>query len=159
MEPQIAQALRRTEQGAPAAEVCRKLGVSAATFCAWKKKYAAKKGPRPSLPVADAERPQGEPAVAIALVVLILAGCAPAMHPRYPGERYATIEQCEHHARQQHDDPSQCEKHVDMGYSVKLMAATVLAVYIAIVGPLLLIGGATSGDTAKPSPADTVEPH
>ncbi len=38
-EQQIAQALRQTEQGTPAAEVCRKLGVSETTFYAWKKRY------------------------------------------------------------------------------------------------------------------------
>ncbi len=39
-EQQIAQALRQAEQGTPAAEVCRRLGVSEATFYAWKKRYA-----------------------------------------------------------------------------------------------------------------------
>jgi putative transposase len=39
-EQQIAQALRQAEQGTSAAEVCRKLGVSEATFYAWKKRYA-----------------------------------------------------------------------------------------------------------------------
>jgi putative transposase len=39
-EQQIAQALREGEQGTPAAELCRKLGVSETTFYAWKKKYA-----------------------------------------------------------------------------------------------------------------------
>jgi putative transposase len=39
-EQQIAQALREAEQGMPAAELCRKLGVSETTFYAWKKKYA-----------------------------------------------------------------------------------------------------------------------
>ena len=39
-EQQIAQALRQAEQGTTAAEVCRKLGVSEATFYAWKKWYA-----------------------------------------------------------------------------------------------------------------------
>jgi putative transposase len=39
-EQQIAQALRQAEQGITAAEVCRKLGVSEATFYAWKKRYA-----------------------------------------------------------------------------------------------------------------------
>ena len=38
-EQQIAHALRQAERGAPAAEVCRKLGVSEATFYAWKKRY------------------------------------------------------------------------------------------------------------------------
>ena len=37
-EQQIAQALRQAEQGTAAAEVCRKLGVSEATFYAWKKR-------------------------------------------------------------------------------------------------------------------------
>jgi hypothetical protein len=89
--------------------------------------------------------------VAIALVVLMLAGCSPAVHPRYR-ERYATIERCQHRARQRHDDPTQCEKHVDMGYTVTFMAATVLAgIFIAIVGPLVLIGD------AMPRNADTVD--
>jgi putative transposase len=39
-EQQIAQALRQAEQGITAAEVSRKLGVSEATFYAWKKRYA-----------------------------------------------------------------------------------------------------------------------
>lgn len=39
-EQQIAQALRQAEHGTAAAEVCRKLGVSEATFYAWKKRYA-----------------------------------------------------------------------------------------------------------------------
>jgi putative transposase len=38
-EQQIAQALRQAEQGTTAAEICRKLGVSEATFYAWKKRY------------------------------------------------------------------------------------------------------------------------
>lgn len=40
-EQQIAHALRQAEQGTPATEVCRKLGVSEATFYAWKKRYAS----------------------------------------------------------------------------------------------------------------------
>ena len=39
-DQQIAQALRQAEQGTTAAEICRKLGVSEATFYAWKKWYA-----------------------------------------------------------------------------------------------------------------------
>ena len=39
-EQQIAQALRQAEQGTTAADVCRRLGVSEATFYAWKKRYA-----------------------------------------------------------------------------------------------------------------------
>ena len=39
-EQQIAQALRQAEQGTPAAEICRRLGVGEATFYAWKKRYA-----------------------------------------------------------------------------------------------------------------------
>jgi putative transposase len=39
-EQQIAQALRQVEQGTPATEVCRKLGVSETTFYHWKKRYA-----------------------------------------------------------------------------------------------------------------------
>ena len=38
-EQQIAVALRQAEQGTPAVEVCRKLGVSEATVYAWKKRY------------------------------------------------------------------------------------------------------------------------
>jgi putative transposase len=38
-EQQIAHALRQAEQGTPAVEVCRRLGVSEATFYAWKKRY------------------------------------------------------------------------------------------------------------------------
>lgn len=38
-EQQIALALRQAEQGTPATEVCRKVGVSEATFYAWKKRY------------------------------------------------------------------------------------------------------------------------
>jgi putative transposase len=39
-EQQIAQALREAKQSTPAAELCRKLGVSETTFYAWKKNYA-----------------------------------------------------------------------------------------------------------------------
>lgn len=39
-EQQIAQALRQAELGTPAGEICRKLGVSEATFYLWKKRYA-----------------------------------------------------------------------------------------------------------------------
>jgi putative transposase len=39
-EEQIAYALRQAEQGTPVGDVCRQLGVSEATFYAWKKKYA-----------------------------------------------------------------------------------------------------------------------
>ena len=39
-EEQIAYAIRQTESGTPAAEICRKMGVSEATFYSWKKKYA-----------------------------------------------------------------------------------------------------------------------
>ena len=38
-EQQVAQALRQAEHGTPAAEVCRKLGVSEATFYAWRTKF------------------------------------------------------------------------------------------------------------------------
>jgi len=40
-EQQIAVALRQAEQGTAATEVCRKLGVSEATFYTWKKRYAS----------------------------------------------------------------------------------------------------------------------
>src|SRR4029434_2301855 len=39
-EEQIAYALRQAEAGTPVGDVCRQLGVSEATFYAWKKKYA-----------------------------------------------------------------------------------------------------------------------
>ena len=38
-EEQIAFALRQAETGTSAAEVCRKMGISEATFYNWKKKY------------------------------------------------------------------------------------------------------------------------
>jgi len=38
-EEQIAYALRQAESGTPVGDVCRQLGVSEATFYAWKKKY------------------------------------------------------------------------------------------------------------------------
>jgi putative transposase len=38
-EEQIAMALRQGEAGTPVEEICRKLGVSEATFFRWKKKY------------------------------------------------------------------------------------------------------------------------
>src|SRR5258705_9185402 len=39
-EEQVASALRQVEGGTPGGDVCRQLGVSEATFYAWKKKYA-----------------------------------------------------------------------------------------------------------------------
>ena len=39
-EEQITYALRQADSGTPAADVCRHLGVSEATFYVWKKKYA-----------------------------------------------------------------------------------------------------------------------
>lgn len=39
MEQQIVFALRQAETGVTVAEVCRKMGVSEATFYNWKKKY------------------------------------------------------------------------------------------------------------------------
>lgn len=38
-EQQIALVLRQAEEGTPIAEVCRKVGISEASFCAWRKKY------------------------------------------------------------------------------------------------------------------------
>lgn len=38
-EAQIAFVLRQTEEGTSVGEVCRKTGISQATFYAWKKKY------------------------------------------------------------------------------------------------------------------------
>jgi putative transposase len=40
-DEQIAHALRQAESGTPVAEIVRKLGVSEATFYAWKKKFGA----------------------------------------------------------------------------------------------------------------------
>ena len=39
-EEQILQALRQTESGAKAGEVCRRMGISEQTFYTWKRKYA-----------------------------------------------------------------------------------------------------------------------
>ena len=39
-EAQIAFVLRQAEEGTPIAEVCRKAGISDATFYNWRKKYA-----------------------------------------------------------------------------------------------------------------------
>jgi putative transposase len=39
-EEQIVYALRQAEAGTPIGDLCRQLGVSDATFYAWKKKYA-----------------------------------------------------------------------------------------------------------------------
>jgi len=58
-EQQIAQALRQVEQGAPAPEVCRMLGVSVTTCCLWKKRYAGMgvAEPRRVKQVEDENRP------------------------------------------------------------------------------------------------------
>ena len=39
-EEQIVYAIRQPESGTPVGDLCRQLGVSDATFYAWKKKYA-----------------------------------------------------------------------------------------------------------------------
>lgn len=39
-EAQIAFVLKQAQDGAPVAEVCRKAGISDATFYNWRKKYA-----------------------------------------------------------------------------------------------------------------------
>jgi putative transposase len=39
-EQQIVFALKQAETGIPVAEVCRKMGISEATFYAWKKKFS-----------------------------------------------------------------------------------------------------------------------
>jgi putative transposase len=39
-DEQIAFALRLADSGTPAADVCRQIGISEATFYIWKKKYA-----------------------------------------------------------------------------------------------------------------------
>ncbi len=41
-EEQIAMALRQGESGTPVVEICRKLGVSEATFYRWKKRYGSR---------------------------------------------------------------------------------------------------------------------
>lgn len=38
-DQQVAFALQQAETGTPVEEVCRKMGVSQATFCRWKKVY------------------------------------------------------------------------------------------------------------------------
>ena len=38
-EEQVAYALRLAESGTPVADVCRQVGIAAATFYLWKKKY------------------------------------------------------------------------------------------------------------------------
>ncbi len=38
-EPQMAFILRQAEEGTPVAEVCRKAGISEATYYNWRKKY------------------------------------------------------------------------------------------------------------------------
>ncbi len=40
-EEQITYALRQVEGGTPVVDICRQLGISDATFYAWKKKYGA----------------------------------------------------------------------------------------------------------------------
>ena len=40
-EEQIAMALRQGEVGTPVAEICRKLGVTEATYYRWKKRYGS----------------------------------------------------------------------------------------------------------------------
>ena len=39
-EEQIAYSVRQVEQGTPAAELCRKMGISEQTFYTWKKRFA-----------------------------------------------------------------------------------------------------------------------
>ena len=41
-EEQISYALKESEYGVKAVEICRKMGVSEQTFYKWKKKYAGK---------------------------------------------------------------------------------------------------------------------
>ena len=65
-EEQVAFALKEAELGTPVAEVCRKMGVSEATFFRWKQKYGGlgpselrklrqpeEENTRPKKPVAD----------------------------------------------------------------------------------------------------------
>jgi putative transposase len=42
-EQQIAFVLRQAEEGTPVAEVCRKAGISEASFYSWRKKYGGKR--------------------------------------------------------------------------------------------------------------------
>ena len=39
-DEQIAYAIRQVEQGTPAVELCRKMGISEQTFYTWKKRFA-----------------------------------------------------------------------------------------------------------------------
>jgi putative transposase len=39
-EEQIAYALRQVEAGTPAAQLCRKMGISEQTFYVWKRRFA-----------------------------------------------------------------------------------------------------------------------
>ena len=43
-EEQIIAALKQHENGSKTAEICRKLGISQATFYLWKKQYAGSRG-------------------------------------------------------------------------------------------------------------------
>ena len=54
-EAQVAFILRQAEEGAPVGEVCRKAGISEATFYVWRKKYA---GLMPSGDVARTPPPR-----------------------------------------------------------------------------------------------------
>jgi putative transposase len=54
-EEEITYALRQVEAGTPAAEVCRKLGVSEQTFYRWKDRRSGPKPPRVDCP-AEANR-------------------------------------------------------------------------------------------------------
>ena len=54
-EPQIVFALQQAESGVTIAEVCRKLGISEATFYSWKKKYSGL-GPRRAAALATTGR-------------------------------------------------------------------------------------------------------
>jgi putative transposase len=47
-EEQIIAVLREQDAGLSTAEVCRKHGISTATFYAWKAKFGGMEGPRPS---------------------------------------------------------------------------------------------------------------
>jgi transposase-like protein len=54
-ESQIVFALQQAESGVTVAEVCRKLGISEATFYSWKKKYSGLR-PGRAAPLAAAGR-------------------------------------------------------------------------------------------------------
>jgi putative transposase len=55
-EEQIIYAIRQAEAGTPVGNLCRQLGVSDATFYAWKKKYAHPRRERVAAPPTGGRR-------------------------------------------------------------------------------------------------------